>query len=132
MSSSDRLYYSLPIRCSMPHRLLLPPQGKFIKLANNHNQTCCDIPTKSNNIARTLRQRGDLNPCGQSPMDFESITLTTRSRCHVQQKSKQRCSIMSLELRCGQQDTGPGQAAGHVEACSVQAAFWKRASCMGT
>ena len=83
MSSSDRLYYSLPIRCSMPHRLLLPPQGQFIKLANNHNQTCCDIPTKSNNIARTMRQRGDLNPCGQSPMDFESITLTTRSHCHV-------------------------------------------------
>ena len=27
------------------------------------------------------RQRGDLNPCGQSPMDFESITLTTRSHC---------------------------------------------------
>ena len=30
-----------------------------------------------------MRQRGDLNPCGQSPMDFESITLTTRSHCHV-------------------------------------------------
>ena len=29
------------------------------------------------------RQRGDLSPCGQSPMDFESITLTTRSHCHV-------------------------------------------------
>ena len=27
------------------------------------------------------RQRGDSNPCGQSPMDFESITLTARSRC---------------------------------------------------
>ena len=27
------------------------------------------------------RQRGDLNPCGQSPMDFKSITFTTRSDC---------------------------------------------------
>ena len=27
------------------------------------------------------RQRGDSNPCGQSPMAFESITLTARSRC---------------------------------------------------
>ena len=27
------------------------------------------------------RQRGDLSPCGQSPMDFESITLATRSHC---------------------------------------------------
>ena len=32
-------------------------------------------------VARAKRQRGDLNPCGQSPTDFESITLTTRSHC---------------------------------------------------
>ena len=31
----------------------------------------------------TMRQRGDLSPCGQSPMDFESITLATRSHCHA-------------------------------------------------
>ena len=31
--------------------------------------------------ARPKRQRGDSNPCGQSPMDFWSITLATRSRC---------------------------------------------------
>ena len=30
-----------------------------------------------------MRHRGDLSPCGQSPMDFESITLTTRSQCHA-------------------------------------------------
>ena len=29
------------------------------------------------------RQRGDSNPCGQSPMDFESISLTARTHCHV-------------------------------------------------
>ena len=27
------------------------------------------------------RQRGDSNPCGQSPMDFQSITLAARSHC---------------------------------------------------
>ena len=27
------------------------------------------------------RQRGDANPCGRSPIDFESITLATRSPC---------------------------------------------------
>ena len=27
------------------------------------------------------RQRRDLNPRGQSPIDFESISLTTRTRC---------------------------------------------------
>ena len=28
-----------------------------------------------------IRHRGDLNPCGQSPMDFETISLTTRTQC---------------------------------------------------
>ena len=40
---------------------------------------------KRQHPAISNRQRGDLNPCGQSPMDFESITLTTRSHCHVWQ-----------------------------------------------
>ena len=30
---------------------------------------------------RQRRQRGDSNPCGQSPMDFESISLTARTHC---------------------------------------------------
>jgi hypothetical protein len=30
---------------------------------------------------KTKRQRGDSNPCGQSPMDFESISLTARTHC---------------------------------------------------
>ena len=29
------------------------------------------------------RQRGDSNPCGQSPMDFESISLAARTHCLV-------------------------------------------------
>ena len=33
------------------------------------------------------RHRGDLNPCGQSPMDFESITLATRSQCQMLDRS---------------------------------------------
>jgi hypothetical protein len=31
------------------------------------------------------RYRGDSNPCGQSPMDFESIPLAARTPCHVMQ-----------------------------------------------
>ena len=27
------------------------------------------------------RHRGDSNPCGQSPMDFESISLAARTHC---------------------------------------------------
>jgi hypothetical protein len=34
------------------------------------------------------RHRGDSNPCGQSPMDFESISLATRTQCHA-------CSCLS-------------------------------------
>ena len=30
-----------------------------------------------------LRQRQDLNLRGQSPMDFKSISLTTRTRCLI-------------------------------------------------
>ena len=28
-----------------------------------------------------IRQRGDSNPCGQSPMEFESISLAARTHC---------------------------------------------------
>jgi hypothetical protein len=31
-----------------------------------------------------IRHRGDSNPCGQSPMDFESISLAARTQCHVE------------------------------------------------
>ena len=30
---------------------------------------------------RQNRHRGDSNPCGQSPMDFESISSTARTQC---------------------------------------------------
>ena len=29
----------------------------------------------------SMRHRGDSNPCGQSPMDFESISLAARTQC---------------------------------------------------
>ena len=35
------------------------------------------------------RQRGDSNPCGQSPMDFKSISLTARTQCRVDAPAKQ-------------------------------------------
>ena len=31
--------------------------------------------------SRKKRQRGDSNPCGQSPMDFKSISLAARTHC---------------------------------------------------
>ena len=32
------------------------------------------------------RQRGDSKPCGQSPMDFEFVSLTARTHCLVQKE----------------------------------------------
>ncbi len=45
----------------------LNPQGKHLCSFGSHAK----------------RQRGDSNPCGQSPMDFESISLTARTHCHM-------------------------------------------------
>ena len=57
-------------------------------------------------VVRVLkRQRGDLNPCGQSPMDFESITLATRSHCHVFHK-KMRFVYFSPSGRGGRKEIG--------------------------
>ena len=38
---------------------------------------------KRNLLKEQRRQRGDSNPCGQSPMDFESISLAARTHCHM-------------------------------------------------
>ena len=37
--------------------------------------------TRNKVCATVFRQRGDSNPCGQSPMDFESISLAARTHC---------------------------------------------------
>ena len=34
-------------------------------------------------LMRTNRHRGDSNPCGQRPMDFEPISSATRTQCLV-------------------------------------------------
>ena len=42
------------------------------------------------------RQRGDSNPCGQSPMDFESISLAARTHClDVKSPPKARSALCS-------------------------------------
>ena len=45
-----------------------------------------DAPEAPRSSAK--RQRGDSNPCGQSPMDFESISLTARTHCHIHMGSR--------------------------------------------
>ena len=42
-------------------------------------QVCCMNATNATD--HNERHRGDSNPCGQSPMDFESISLAARTQC---------------------------------------------------
>ena len=39
-------------------------------------------------MGAAARQRGDSNPCGQSPMDFESISLAARTHCLLAMSSR--------------------------------------------
>ena len=43
----------------------------------------CRPPCVLLRVANSKRHLGDSNPCGQSPMDFESISLAARTKCHV-------------------------------------------------
>ena len=50
------------------------------------------------------RHRGDSNPCGQSPMDFGSISLTARTQCryassHVIRETKKKNLSIALPGR---------------------------------
>ena len=47
---------------------------------------------------KTKRHQGDSNPCGQSPMDFESISLTTRTQCHVYSSRASNLSVRNITL----------------------------------
>ena len=40
-----------------------------------------DTTQRQQRQQRQNRQRQESNLCGQSPMDFKSISLTTRTRC---------------------------------------------------
>ena len=48
----------------------------------------CNLPT-----ILPMRHRGDSNPCGQSPMDFESISLTARTQCLEVSFSRSQYSV---------------------------------------
>ena len=51
---------------------------------------------------RRKRHRGDSSPCGQSPLDFESIPLAARTPCHVTQRyamCKFTSAILSMTTR---------------------------------
>jgi hypothetical protein len=51
---------------------------------------------------RRKRHRGESNPCGQSPMDFESFPSCARTPCHVMQPyamCKFTSAILSMTTR---------------------------------
>ena len=47
---------------------------------------------------KAMRHRRDSNPCGQSPMDFESISLATRTQCLSISKLQPRNSMAPITL----------------------------------
>jgi hypothetical protein len=55
-----------------------------------------------------IRHRGDSNPCGQSPMDFESISLTARTQCLV---VKARNIRLCTARRCWMRDSSAPMSA---------------------
>ena len=56
----------------------------------------CHLPT-----SLPMRHRGDSNPCGQRPMDFESISLATRTQCLACQQHPARRHAPSCQHRGG-------------------------------
>ena len=55
-----------------------PPQS-FAKVAPGDGQIRAQVLL--HDLTRGKRHLGDSNPCGQSPMDFESISLAARTKC---------------------------------------------------
>ena len=55
-------------------------QGLHFCFARLHKCSCRSFASCFY-LCSEKRQRGDSNPCGQSPMDFKSISLTTRTQC---------------------------------------------------
>ena len=51
------------------------------------------------------RHLGDSNPCGQSPMDFESISLAARTKCLAAQGHRD-ASVIQMALRGPSAQTG--------------------------
>ena len=51
------------------------------KNASRGIQAGMDVEFNLDGNRTQKRHRGDSNPCGQSPMDFESISLATRTQC---------------------------------------------------
>ena len=89
MLESDRVSPSLSLSLSLSRVLRWPrppsnctPRGWHGWLLRNAQAPvsgepfmyCATLPCQ-------IRQRGDSNPCGQSPMDFESISLAARTHC---------------------------------------------------
>ena len=76
-----------PAHVSTPTRFELAraePIG-FQNQLLNHSDTVSPAFIGSSAQEKKLRHRRDLNSRGQSPVDFESTSLTTRTRCLVRE-----------------------------------------------
>ena len=60
------------------------------KSQNRMTNSTWNVPTHSQGTPH-VRHREDSNPCGQSPMDFESISLTAQTQCQWRVNAKFAC-----------------------------------------
>ena len=79
-------------RCTKPHATFFCSQSRVLaKRKGDARKPTAAVEQKRITMsaaaptaaAMAKRHRGDSNPCGQSPMDFESISLAARTQCHV-------------------------------------------------
>ena len=92
----------------------------------------CSVEEKLRALAWEKRQRGDLNPCGQSPMDFESISLTARTHCLG---LKWTTNVEPWRVPAWQASSSGVVAQCRVDVCSVEeklgALAWEKATARG-
>ena len=62
-----------------------------------------------------VQHRGDSSPCGQSPMDFESIPLTARAQCHVTLRIKHSGKAAVLMRHCSHHSSTRSDAHARTE-----------------
>ena len=78
------------------------------------------------------RQRGDSNPCGQSPMDFESISLAARTHCLETTLPEKHSSQHQSALQCWISGLAEGCACvrcGCARRSMLMCAMWVRFEC---
>jgi hypothetical protein len=101
-------------RGCLPRAVCAFSQTKVAKLIRSHWSTYSpeslaypqadgNSMTRERHLARgwhqSNRHRGDSSPCGQSPINFESISLTARTQCHAPKQERLLKRLVEFVMR---------------------------------